>query len=88
MSAISIRLPNDLKDKAMKLAKKHNISFNSLVNHWLQAAVTQDETREWMQRQLGGKTPATLIADFGTFLDQSQPGEEPTLGDIQQAMGE
>ena len=37
VGAISVRLPDDLKDKAMKLAKKKNISFNSLVNYWLQA---------------------------------------------------
>lgn len=88
MSAISVRLPNDLKDKAMRLAKKKNISFNSLVNHWLQAAVMQDETLEWVNRQLGGKQPADLIADFGTFLEKTEPGDEPTLDDIQQAMSE
>ena len=88
MGAISVRLPDDLKDKAMKLAKKKNISFNSLVNHGLQAAVMQDETLEWMDRQLGGKKPADLIADFGAFLDQSEPGEEPTLDEIQQAMSD
>ena len=88
MGAISVRLPDDLKDKAMRLAKKKNISFNSLVNHWLQAAVMQDETLEWMNRQLGGKKPADLITDFGTFLERSEPGEEPTLDEIQQAMGD
>jgi len=88
VGAISVRLPDDLKAKAMKLAKKKNISFNSLVNHWLQAAVMQDETLEWMDRQLGGKKPADLIADFGAFLDQSEPGEEPTLDEIQQAMSD
>ena len=88
MGAISVRLPDDLKDKAMKLAKKKNISFNSLVNHWLQAAVMQDETLEWMQRQLGGKKPADLIAALGAFLAKSEPGDEPTLDDIQQARRE
>lgn len=88
MGAISVRLPDDLKDKAMKLAQKKNISFNSLVNHWLQAAVMQDETLEWMHRQLGGRKPADLIAAFGTFLEKSEPGEEPTLDNIQQAMRE
>ena len=43
MSAISIRLPDDLKEKAMRLAKKKNMSFNGLVNYWLQAAVMQEE---------------------------------------------
>ena len=62
--------------------------MNSLVNYWLQAAVMQDDTREWMTRQLGGKTPADLIADFGAFLNKTEPGEEPTLDDIQHAMRE
>jgi tetratricopeptide (TPR) repeat protein len=31
---------------------------------------------------------ANLIADFGAFLDKSEPGEEPMLDDIQQAMRE
>ena len=88
MGVISVRLPDDLKDKAMKLAKKKNISFNSLVNHWLQAAVMQDETLEWMNRQLGGKKPADLIADFGAYLAQNEPGKEPTLDEIQQAMSD
>ncbi|ETW98350.1 hypothetical protein [Candidatus Entotheonella palauensis] len=88
MGAISVRLPDDLKDKAMKLAKKKNISFNSLVNHWLQAAVMQDETLEWMNKQLGGKNPADLIADFGDFLDKSEPGEEPAPEDMQQALND
>jgi hypothetical protein len=88
VGVISVRLPDDLKDKAMKLAKKQNISFNSLVNHWLQAAVMQDETLEWMNRRLAGKKPADLIADFGAFLEQSEPGEEPTSDEIQQAMSD
>ncbi len=86
MGVISVRLPDDLKEKAMKLAKKNNMSFNSLVNHWLQAAVMQDDTLDWMQRQLGGKKPAEVIAAFGAFLDYSEPGAEPTLDDMQQAM--
>jgi len=86
MSAISVRLPDDLKDRAMQLAKKKNISFNSLVNHWLQAAVQQDETLEWMKSRLSGKNPEDIISKFGTFLEKTHPGEEPTLEDIQQAM--
>ena len=86
MSAISVRLPDELKDKAMRLAKKKNMSFNSLVNYWLQAAVQQDETLEWMKSRLSGKNPDLVIAKFGTFLGKTQPGNEPTLEEIQQAM--
>lgn len=86
MSAISVRLPDDLKGKAMRLAKKKNMSFNSLVNHWLQAAVLQDETLEWMKSRLSGKNPELMISKFGAILEKTQSGEEPTLDEIQQAM--
>ncbi len=86
MSAISVRLPDELKDKAMRLAKKKNISFNSLVNYWLQAAVQQDETIEWMKSRLSGKNPDLVIAKFGDFLQKTQPGDELSIDEIQQAM--
>ncbi len=86
MSAISVRLPDELKDKAMRLAKKKNMSFNSLVNYWLQAAVQQDETIEWMKSRLSGKNPDLVIAKFGDFLQKTQPGGEPSIDEIQQAM--
>lgn len=86
MGAISVRLPDDLKEKAMKLAKKKKMSFNSLINYWLQAAVTQDETLEWMKRQLSGKNSEQLIRDFGNFLEKSTPGDEPSLDEIESAM--
>ena len=86
MSAISVRLPDDLKEKAMRLAKKKNISFNSLVNHWLQAAVMQDDTQEWFRKRLRGKNPELLIAQFGEFLDKEKPGDEPTSEEIEQAL--
>ncbi|MDZ7341655.1 MAG: hypothetical protein ONB27_09905 [candidate division KSB1 bacterium] len=86
MSALSIRIPDDLKKKAMRLAQKKNMSFNALVNYWLQTAILQDETLEWMKRRLSGKNPEFLIAEFGRFLDRTKQGSEPTLDEIEQAM--
>lgn len=88
MSTLFIRLPDDLKVKAIQLAKKKNVSLNALVNYWLQTAVVQDETIEWMTRRLSGKNPDLLIAGFGKFLERTKPGAEPSLDEIQQAMGE
>ena len=88
MSALSIRIPDDLRDKAMRLAKKRNMSFNGSVNYWLQAAVTQDETLEWMKKRLRGKNPELLIAKFGKLLEKTKPGEEATLEEIQTEIGE
>lgn len=86
MAAISIRLPDDLKEKAMRLAQKKKMSFNSLVTYWLQTAVVQDETVEWMKKRLSGKNPELLIAEFGDFLTKSKSGSEPILEEVQQAM--
>ena len=33
MSALTIRLPDDLKEKAMRLAKKKKMSFNAPVKY-------------------------------------------------------
>ena len=88
MAKISLQLPDDLITKAMRLAKKKNISFNALVNHWLQTAILQDETIEWMKRRLSGKNPELLIAEFGRFLDRTKPDSEPTLDEIEQTMND
>jgi hypothetical protein len=63
----------------MELAKKRNLSFNNLVNYWLPAAVTQEETMAWMKRPLAGKDLILLIDELGTFLDKKSVGEEPNM---------
>jgi predicted transcriptional regulator len=88
MSTLSIRLPEDLKAKAVQLAKKKKMSLDALVNYWLQTAVVQDETIEWMKTRLAGKNSELLIAELGRFLEKTKPGTEPSLNEIQQAMKE
>lgn len=88
MSTLSIRLPDDLKAKAILLAKKKNMSLNELVKYWLQTAVVQEETMAWMEKRLQGKNPEQFLAAFGDFLDKTKPGSEPTLAEIQQAQQE
>jgi len=86
MSTLSIQLPEDLKAKAILLAQKQSISLDALVGYWLQTAVVQDETIEWMQRRLSGKNHEMLIAEFGRFLKKTKAGDEPTVEAIQTAM--
>ena len=61
------------------------MSFNALVNHWLQVAISQDATIEWMKRKLTGKNPEFLISEFGHFLEKSKPGPEPSSAEIERA---
>ena len=86
MAVLTLRISNDLKANAKRLARKKNMSFNSLVNHWLQVAVSQDETIEWMKAKLKGKNPDRLIAEFGQFLEKTTPGSEPGYDEIKNAL--
>lgn len=86
MSSLSIRLPEELKTKALRLAKKKNMSLNSLVSYWLQTAVVQEETMEWMTKRLRGQNSELLIHELGGFLQKTKPGTEPELDEIRQAM--
>jgi hypothetical protein len=79
-------LPDDLKAKVIQLAQKKNMPLDTWIGYWLQTAVVQDETIEWMTRRLSGKNPEQLVAQFGKFLEKTKPGEEPTLDEIQTAM--
>ena len=83
MSTLSIRVPEDLKKKASRLARKNDMSFNVLVNHWLQVAVTREETLEWMDSRLRNKNRRKLISDFGKFLVKTEQGKEPTAKEIE-----
>ena len=47
-----------------------------------------DKTREWMESNLKGKTADLAIAKFGSFMEKTQRGDEPTLDEIQRAMKE
>lgn len=39
-----------------------------------------------MKRQLKGKDPEELIAAFGGFLEAENPGDEPSVDEIEAAM--
>jgi hypothetical protein len=41
-----------------------------------------------MTRRLSDKNSDRLITEFGNFLERTKSGMEPTLDEIQQAMGE
>lgn len=86
MSTLSIRIPEKLKRKAMQLARKNEMSFNAYINHWLQIAVTREETLEWMEKRLSSKNSKELISQFGLFLDVTKTGREPGIKKIRQLL--
>ncbi|MBN2425162.1 MAG: toxin-antitoxin system HicB family antitoxin [Calditrichaceae bacterium] len=88
MSTLSIRVPDALKKKASRLARKNEMSFNAFVNHWLQIAVTREETLEWMDNRLKNKDTKELISDFGRFLSKTKQGKEPSAAELSRLLKE
>ncbi len=83
MSTLSIRVPDNLKEKAVNMAKRNSMSFNAFVNHWLQIAVVREETKEWMNSRLSAKNRAELKSEFEAFLKKTKSGNEPTQKEIE-----
>ena len=88
MTTISVKLPEDLKAKAVLLAQRKKMSLGELVKYSLHTAVVQEETMAWMKSRLRGKNPELLVAEFGHFLEKTKPGPEPTSEEIQSALRE
>lgn len=86
MSTLSIRVPEDLKRKASRLAHKNEMSFNAFVNHWLQIAVTREETLEWMENRLKNLNKKKLISDLGGLLSKTKKGKEPKASEIERLL--
>ncbi len=86
MSTLSIRVPDDLKEKAARLARKNKMSFNAFVNQWLQIAVIREETLEWMESRLNNKNRELLISEFGDFLSKTKQGKEPSATEIKRLL--
>jgi hypothetical protein len=79
-------MPETLKKKAIKLARKNEMSFNAYINHWMQIAVTREETIEWMRQRLHKKDSEKLLSEFGIFLDKTKQGKEPSATEIKKLL--
>ncbi len=88
MSTLSIRVPDALKKKASRLARKNKMSFNAFINQWLQIAVAREETLEWMDNRLKNKNTKELILNFESYLSKSKQGKEPTAAEVKYLLKE
>jgi hypothetical protein len=86
MATLSLRMRDDLKQKAQQLAKEQGISLNGFVNATIAAAVAQQETLMFFSDRLRGVDQEALHQRVLKLMRNTRSGKEPSTEEIERAM--
>ncbi|NQT36180.1 MAG: toxin-antitoxin system HicB family antitoxin [Planctomycetes bacterium] len=86
MATLSLRLRDDLKQKAQQLAKEQGVSLNGFVSATIAAAVAQQETLTFFGDRLKSLDQAALHNRVLKFMRKTRPGKEPSIEEIERAV--
>ncbi|MFV1991698.1 MAG: toxin-antitoxin system HicB family antitoxin [Acidimicrobiales bacterium] len=88
MATLSLRIREDLKRKAQKLARQQGVSLNNFINATVAASVAQEETLAFFSDRLQGVDLDSLSKKVQRFMSQTKPGPGPSAVELRQAMGQ
>ncbi len=88
MATLSLRIRDDLKNKAKAFARKQGVSLNNYINSVLAASIAQEETLAFFEDRLKDIDLEALHRKVIAFMSKTRPGEEPTTEELKQAMGD
>ncbi len=86
MATLSLRMRDDLKQKAQQLAKEQGVSLNGFVNATIAAAVAQQETLTFFGDRLNDMDRDALHNRVLRFMRKTRPGKEPSIEEIERAV--
>jgi antitoxin component of RelBE/YafQ-DinJ toxin-antitoxin module len=86
MATLSLRMRDDLKAKAQRLASEQGVSLNSYINATLAATIAQAETLAMMGDRLSNVDREQLHARVMKFMSKTQSGTEPSVAEIERAI--
>ena len=86
MATLSLRMRDDLKQKAQQLAKEQGVSLNGFVNATIAAAVAQQETLVFFSDRLRDLDQDALHKRVLKFMRKTHSGKEPSIGEIERAV--
>ena len=86
MATLSLRMRDDLKEKARQLAREQGVSLNAFINATVAATVAQQETLNFFGDRLRDLDPDALHERVMRFMRKTRPGREPTIEEIEDAM--
>jgi antitoxin component of RelBE/YafQ-DinJ toxin-antitoxin module len=88
MATLSLRIRDDLKNKAKALARKQGVSLNNYINSVLAASIAQEETLAFFNDRLKDIDLEALHRKVIAFMSKTRPGKEPTIEELKHAMGD
>ena len=88
MATLSIRIRDDLKRKAQRLAQRQGVSLNNFINAAVAASVVQEETLAFFDNRLQDIDPEAVHQRVLSFMTDTKPGSGPSIEALQQAMGD
>jgi len=85
MATLSLRMRDDLKEKARQMASDQGVSLNSYINATLAATTAQQETLVLLGDRLREIDQDRLHARVMKFMSKPRTGTEPTPEEIERA---
>ena len=86
MATLSLRMRDDLKQKAQQLAKEQGVSLNSFINATLAATIAQQETLTLFSDRLRGVDQDALHQRVLAFMRKTRVDKEPSMEEIERAV--
>lgn len=86
MATLSLRMRDDLKQKAQQLAREQGVSLNGFINATLAATIAQQETLAFFSDRLNDLDKETLHRRVLRFMRKTQRGKEPSVEEIERAI--
>ena len=86
MAMLSLRMRDDLKQKAEQLAKEQGVSLNGFINATLAATIAQQETLAIFGDRLRDVDQEALHKRVLKFMRKTRPGKEPSIEEITRAV--
>jgi len=86
MATLSLRMRDDLKEKAQQMAKSQGVSLNGFINANIAAAIAQQETLALFSERLKDVDQEALRLRVLKFMRKTRPGKEPGIKEIERAI--
>lgn len=86
MATLSLRMRDDLKQKAQLMAKEQGVSLNGFINATIAAAVAQQETLTYFSDRLKDIDQDALHKRVVKFMRKTRAGMEPSIEEIERAV--
>ena len=79
MATLSIRIPDQLKEKVAAVARQQGVSMNNFITSCLSSAVAQEMTRTFLEARLKKVAPEKTEAAFQRIMSESHTGPAPSM---------